>query len=317
MEKVKDENIQHLIVVPDGDLGYIPFESFLTQESDQKGFGAQAYLLRDYQISYAYSATLLFDGFKHDRNPKHKGAISFAPSYQNKITDSLKLVALGKSRDQITNLVWNQGEAKAVTNFLSGNPFTGNIATETAFKEQAGDYSVIHLAMHALVDDRNPMYSKLIFSQEGDSLNDGFLNTYELYNMNLNAELAVLSACNTGSGKLVRGEGIMSLARGFAYAGCPSVVMSHWQVDDEATAQLMEYFYEGLSEGLSKSTALRQAQLKFLETAEPRQAHPFYWSSFVMIGEDTPVKEDSNLWLYALGGLVLLLVVGVYMRRRK
>jgi CHAT domain-containing protein len=295
-----------LIIVPDGELGYVPFESLLMEEASGTNYTSLAYLLKKYQVSYAYSATLLFDGFKHERNPTHDGVISFAPSYPNKVTDSIQLLALGNFRDQITNLVWNQKEANQITQFVAGKPFTGEFATERSFKENAGDYNILHLAMHALVDDENPMYSRLVFTQSEDSVEDNYLNTYELYNMKLNANLAVLSACNTGSGKLVRGEGIMSLARGFAYAGCPSIVMSHWQVDDEATAQLMTSFYEGLSEGMTKSEALRQAQLTYLESADPRQAHPFYWSSFVMIGENAPIKESSNWWMYMLIGLILV-----------
>ncbi len=102
--------------------------------------------------------------------------------------------------------------------------------------------------------------------------------------MQLKANLAVLSACNTGSGKLSRGEGIMSLARGFMYAGCPSVITSLWSVDDKSTAVIMKHFYEGLSKGLSKDDALRASKLSYLKNADEIKSNPFYWAGFVLIG---------------------------------
>lgn len=131
------------------------------------------------------------------------------------------------------------------------------------FKLSSRDYRVLHLAMHAIVDDTNPMHSKLVFTQKQDSVEDNFLHAYEIYNMNIPAQMTVLSACETGYGKLAKGEGIMSLGRAFAYAGCPSVVMSHWAVNDASTAKLMEYFYKYLSYGEAKDRALQLAKLEF------------------------------------------------------
>ncbi|MGB0524835.1 MAG: CHAT domain-containing protein, partial [Flammeovirgaceae bacterium] len=128
--------------------------------------------------------------------------------------------------------------------------------------------------------------------------------------------LAVLSACNTGFGQLQRGEGVMSIGRAFAYAGCPSIAMSHWQVDDEATAQLMEGFYQGLSDGLTKSAAMRQAQLNYLANTSPRSASPFYWGSFIVIGDNAPVVSSSS-WYYWAIGVVLLAIIGWLLSRRR
>ena len=149
--------------------------------------------------------------------------------------------------------------------------------------------------------------------------NDGFLHAYEIYNLPLQARLAVLSACETGVGELVKGEGVMSLARAFHYAGCPSVVTSLWKVDDEATAQLMQYFYENLANGKTKSTALREAKLSYLKNAPESKKHPLYWAGFVLIGDDSEIilQESRNgKWLGALGSIVLLSLI-VWVARRK
>lgn len=219
--------------------------------------------------------------------------------------------ALGRFRDQIAPLRFNQKEAISIGQHLSGVSLTNQFAVERRFKKEASQYSILHLAMHALVDDQDPMHSRLVFSQDAtDTLEDGFLHAYELYSMDLSADLAVLSACETGYGKMERGEGIMSLARAFAYAGCPSIVMSHWTVDDAASAKLMDHFYRYLSEGLSKDEALRQAKLTFLEDASVQEANPFFWGNFVVIGDVSPIVDVRPVWVYwLLGGSGILLVV--------
>ena len=130
--------------------------------------------------------------------------------------------------------------------------------------------------------------------------------------------MAVLSACNTGYGKLIKGEGIMSLARAFSYAGCPSVVMSHWQVDDKSTSELMELFYKELSEGKAKDEALRLAKLEYLKHSNITTSHPFYWSSFVVIGSTNPITETrNNSWSIIVIIVMLLLGISIYLLKKK
>ena len=159
-----------------------------------------------------------------------------------------ELASYGDLRNQIGDLKYTTDEIRNASSFFDGMTFTGSQATESSFKRHGGEFQILHLAMHAIIDEENPLQSKLIFTQDQDTLEDGFLNAYELYNMRLTAEMAVLSACNTGFGKLVRGEGVLSLGRAFAYAGCPSIVMSLWPAQDKATADIMRYFYQGLFE---------------------------------------------------------------------
>ena len=173
--------------------------------------------------------------------------------------------------------------------------------------------------MHALVDDEDPMNSKLVFTQVRDSLHDSYLHAFEIYNRTIHAELAVLSACNTGYGTLRSGEGLMSLARAFAYAGCPSVIMSHWRVDDRSSSQIMGNFYQYLAKGKDKDEALRLAKLAYLKEASPVYRHPFYWNGFVVMGDVTPLSsEEKGVHYWALGVLgILLLVLLTAVHRKK
>ena len=163
------------------------------------------------------------------------------------------------------------------------------------------------------------MYSKLAFVQNVDSLNDGFLNTYEIYNMRFNARMAVLSSCKTGFGKLMKGEGVMSLARGFMYAGCPSIIMTLWEVSDKSGAKLMQDFYKSLIKGRSKAEALQIAKLNFLKKADNLKANPYFWSTYVIIGEAGPMFSKNRSYLYWIGGLLLVsaVILTYYLGRRK
>jgi CHAT domain-containing protein len=192
-------------------------------------------------------------------------------------------------------------------------------ATESNFKKNAENFDILHLAMHAVVNNEDPLYSKLAFTQKIDQIEDGFLNTYEIYNSRFNARMAVLSSCKTGFGKLRTGEGVMSLARGFMYAGCPSIVMTLWEVSDKSGARLMENFYKSLKRGRSKAEALREAKLDFLKNADNLKANPYFWSTYVVIGDSSPLFKKSLAYLYWLGAIMLLATGGFvfYLRQQK
>ncbi len=199
--------------------------------------------------------------------------------------------ALDSLRGSMIRLNWAEKEVTSISELMNGEVYCYDRATEKTFKEKAPNAGILHIATHAVVNDVNPLFSKLIFSPDPNSGEDGFLNTYELYNLKLKATMVVLSACNTGYGKLVRGEGIMSLARGFMYAGCPSLVISLWSVDDRSTSELMKSYYIRLVQGKSKDAALREAKLEFLKNADEVKANPFYWSGMIFIGNTDPLQS--------------------------
>jgi CHAT domain-containing protein len=194
---------------------------------------------------------------------------------------------------RLSSLQYTQTEVEEINHLFTGQSHIGNLATEAAFKSEASKHSILHLAMHAHTSDENPMYSRLIFQQgASEGGEDGMLYAYELYNMNLQAELAVLSACETGTGKLQNGEGIMSLSRAFKYAGCPNIVMSLWQADDASTKDIMVQFYQNLKLGKGKAGALRHAKMEYLKNSEMNKSHPFYWATFVLAGDGKPLEVE-------------------------
>ena len=178
--------------------------------------------------------------------------------------------------------------------------------------------------MHGFVNNDDPSFSAMIFTPD-DSLkglgydHDGLLYLHELYNLPLIADLAVLSACETGGGKYTRGEGIVSLGKAFRYAGCENIVMSLWKVNDRTTAQLMQIFFRHLSVGMNKDEALRQAKLSFLSDPKNRHfTHPYYWSGFILSGDPLPLLgQKIPMYIYFAIGSVGILLTTLFLWYRK
>jgi CHAT domain-containing protein len=164
--------------------------------------------------------------------------------------------------------------------------FIGRLATEKTFKALAPTYETIHLATHGILDNRNPLYSHLLLTKtDGDPENDGLLEAHEIMNMDLKADLAVLSACETANGRMAPGEGVVGMAWAFFVAGTRSMLVSQWKVNSASTSQLMVGFYKALPSYQAKgkrAVALQAAALKLIE--ESKHRHPFYWAGFVLIG---------------------------------
>lgn len=325
---------QRLLLVTDGTLGYLPFELLLSQPfTDHSGvvrYDTLPYLLKNSIVRYEYSAAIALQPLPSDRS--RSLFAGFAPQYAAApATNDRSNPTNCETPDinQFPPLQNNLEEVSAIARLVRGLPFLASEATEAQFKKEAGRFCILHLAMHGFINDCDPSYSGLVFTQASktarteDSLaapggavgaeNDGFLYAYEIYNMHLYADLAVLSACNTGLGQLARGEGIMSLARAFKYAGCPNILMSLWQADDKATSSIMLQFYTFLRQGMQKDEALRQAKLDYLRRND--RNHPFFWGTFVLIGDDRPVMPGRPWWMYALSG-ALLTGIGVFAYRR-
>lgn len=316
---------KRLIIIPDAEIGYISFDLLLTRklEPNEKDFRDLPYLIAANSISYAASATMLYSDFGNNNKNIQRKLLAFAPSYDNvKNLEINKLLDKQSERNYLLPIPGVQKEVENISKIFNSSIFEGEKATETNFKSDAGNYGVLHLAMHTIINDENPLYSKLVFFQNNDKDNDGLLNTYELFNMELHAELAVLSACNTGNGILMKGEGIMSLARGFFYAGVPSIVMTLWSVEDYSGVELMTSFYSALAEGKTKDEALQYAKLDYLRSTDQLKAHPHFWAAYVNIGDTTPIhisKRISHLWVFILLSVAFLFILAfafIYMKRR-
>ena len=164
--------------------------------------------------------------------------------------------------------------------------YVGAEAREQKVKsEDLSRYRYVHFAAHGIIDEEYPARSGIVFSAESDAREDGVLQMSEVMRLRVNADLVTLSACRTGLGKLLNGEGMIGLTRAFLYAGASSVVVSLWNVNDTATAELMRGFYHNLQKGLAKDEALRQAKRELISGQKRAWRHPYFWAPFVLIGE--------------------------------
>jgi CHAT domain-containing protein len=301
--------IERLIIIPDGILNYIPFETLLTAKPTFKQaryeFGKMPYLIKDFQISYGYSATLLLEGLKKKKANHLKDFGGFAPKFSNKIASRR-----GCDDAVLGDLPYGRKNLTTINDIMQGNLHFDDEATLEQFKTIASEYNILHLCTHACAED-DFKNTRIYFS-------DQELLGFELYNLPIKAQLAVLSACETGIGEIKKGEGVMSLARAFMFSGCPSVVTSLWSVDDKSTSELMQYFYKNLKSGQGKDEALHQAKLNYLADKGIEASHPFYWAGFVQIGNSEAIYSNSDFNLYwGIGGLLLAIAVFIGFRRRK
>lgn len=305
-----------LLIIPSGILGYLPFEILINPYSkvNELDYRNLDYLIRDFPISYSYSSTLRFSTLFTRRSFKTKLDMLFmAPEYDNTKSDSSI-----KSLMNLKKLPFALTEVEDLYDEFGGKIYSGAEADKSRFMETAPSYDVLHLAMHTLINDSMPMYSKLVFSpMAGSNDNDIFLNTSEIYKMNLNASMVTLSACNTGRGVLQRGEGIMSLARGFVFAGVPSVVMTLWEVQDETGLKIMQLYYKFLSDGYKKDKAMQMAKIEVLNGSNMIKSHPNYWSAYIITGDTAELNignKKSDLWLLLLFSIPILFMLLFYKR---
>jgi CHAT domain-containing protein len=302
---------KNLIIVPDGTLSAIPLEALLTEQvagGNSQDYTTLPYLINDHAISYAYSVTLLQQEQTRKNRATKRDYLAFAPVFANGLPAGTRggdFLKENLSRDSVLAATRVRGylpmTKKEVTGILNRfessygffERWFGNksrVYLEREAKEEklksgdVGDYRILHFATHGLVNEKNPKLSGLLLAQEDStSKEDGILHLGEIYNLNLNADLVVLSACETGLGQVAKGEGIIGLTRGFLYAGASNLLVSLWQVSDATTADLMVDFYDKMLGGMSKPEALREAKLQMIRR-HAEFAKPYYWAPFILVG---------------------------------
>lgn len=299
------EPVEELIVVADGPLHLIPFEALVTAAPDPAAqFEDLEYLLRDLSISYAPSATVLasLDGRSGARSVPAAGPrlrfLAFAdPRYDRPLALDCAVLAGGSTAPgpgpgdlrarELDDLSGSGREALAIAADYAelARVYQGREASEDRIKTDQAVASAerLHLAVHGVVCEEFPERSGLVFALDGDEREDGILQVREIFGLELAADLVVLSACDTGRGRLVSGEGVVGLARAFFYAGTPSLVVSLWPVSDRSTERLMTSFYRHLDRGHDKAAALKNARLEMIERGGD-DAYPLYWAPFVLLG---------------------------------
>ncbi len=275
---------KQLLIIPDYTLQRIPFEAFVVNTGTKP-----KYLIQELEIGYAYSASLM-EYLKGKERKTSENFVGFAP---------IQFEELG-----LPKLFFSEKELVGIAGMLSGETLINGQATKANFLKNVDGHKIVHLATHADVGDgENPW---IAFS-------DSKMYLKEIYATRNQADMVVLSACNTSNGELKRGEGVMSLARGFFYSGAKSVVSTLWPVADEAGKDILIGFYDHLNRGESKSRALREAKLAYLNTTEEVELkHPYYWAGFVVVGDNAPVADRPYWYWLLLGFSILVVVVLIY-----
>jgi len=330
---------RRLIIVPDGLLAHLPFETLISgnmtsadqtamvpRPETQTSERGPRFLLERYDISYAPSASAIaaIRERAYESRPHDKDLIAFgdpvydpgdsggerllarhqaAPSTQSQSNPSaqsqsaqaapldpeIRMADLYKERGfDFARLPNTRTEIAAISSLFPASRcriFLGSAASEQQVKsEKLDQYRYIHFAAHGYLDEEHPSRSGIVMSFDKNSGEDGILQAHEIMGLRLNAELVTLSACQTGLGKVLSGEGVIGLSRAFLYAGASSVVVSLWNANDVATAELMKQFYRGLSRGRSKDEALRDAKLALIKGQQRSWRHPYYWAPFILMG---------------------------------
>ncbi|MFK7922284.1 MAG: CHAT domain-containing protein, partial [Bacteroidia bacterium] len=280
----------HLTIIPDGFVAHIPFAILLTQPSErpQINYRTLPYLLRKASIRYLGAASLWNQSYLGTTNQSYVG---FAPGAAGVFGEAL---------------AYSQEEIKQGYKIWGGKTYVGKLASEARLKNNGIKAQILHIAAHGTIHDSLPLRSALSLAPSDQD--DGRLEIAELYNLSFQNQLAILSACESGQGSWRAGEGLISLANGFHFGGCPNVLMSRWAVRDASTLPILERFLSYAYEAQQPEVALRQAQLDYLERAD--LAHPFFWAGWMISGPTQPLEQKRTGWEYYL--IVLMIALGAF-----
>ncbi len=310
---------KRLLVVPDGALNYVPFESFVTA-TGPTDYPSLAYLIKTNEVVYAPSASvvavirqaakpapgknllIVADPVFNGSDPRAKGAAGASAqasadtrglSLSSAVTDVAAPTGATAPAGglQLARLNGTRVEAQQIAQLTRAGGGQADVWLDLEANEakvtttDIKKYRVVHIATHGLLNAERPQFTGIVLSLVGNKSGDGFMRTDEIFNLNLGSPLVMLSACETGLGKEKRGEGVIGLTRAFMYAGAPTVGVSLWSVADNSTAQLMTDFYKRLlaSPTASPTTSMRAAQIGLI--TGKKYAAPFYWAPFVLVGE--------------------------------
>ncbi len=242
---------------------------------------------------------------RHQKHSHPVGIIAFAPFSSNPYKGSdIELSVLSGSKEEISR----------ISKFTRVKKYLGTMATKKAFQKKIEKPDIMHLATHGTLSSGNPMNNRIFFHQDNT---DSALRLHEVMNMTIRSRLVVLSACETGSGDIQEGEGIMSLTRGFHYAGTPALIMSLWPAFDKPSVQIMETFYSELSKNSPIADALRTAKLNYLNQAKSSESHPGLWANYQLSGTNDilPLKKGISWMIWA--GIIIILIGLFFIRKRQ
>jgi CHAT domain-containing protein len=305
-------NDSSVLIIPDGMLFNLSFDLLTDREIKTYEEFLMHSLLAKHDISYQYSLWLGFTKSSKDISDTY---VAFAPgfldrmkdNYLNSIQDTL---SLDKAYLSLLPQPFTINLANKAAKTFGGNIFAFEESTAKTFREKAAKNKIIHIGTHAESNNISPVFSKLIFAKNNDPFEeDNALYAYQIYNTDMQSNLTILTACETGKPVYQPGEGMISLSHAFQYAGSESLLTSLWKVDEKSSMEITDYFLEFLAEGMAKDKALKEAKLKYLSTATGRTLSPQYWAGLVLLGDVEPISglgKGYNWILLTLGITVFL-----------
>lgn len=311
-----------VLIIPDGELFNLSFEMLTPSKLKNFSEMSRNSLLAKHLISYNYSLFLIdkTDPIEiYDKN-----FVAFVPeftehmklTYERSVKDSL---SLDHAYLHLLPQPFTRELAQKSAQLFKGNLFLNENSTKTLFKNNAKNHKIIHIGTHAESDNISPELSRLVFAKTMDSTqaNGNYLYTYEIYNTNLSSNLAILTACETGKPTYQSGEGMISLAHAFNYAGSESILTSLWKIDEQSSATIIALFYKYIEKGWAKDDALQQAKLDYLAAADGRMRHPKYWAGLVLMGDASPIELASApnylFWIFT----IIAVLIALYVLRKK
>jgi CHAT domain-containing protein len=295
---VLEEKTGRLILYPYGNIGLVPFAALIDKKQD--------YLIKDYAI--VVKNTLETSPQKSNGFYSSNEVLAFAPYFDG---------AQQQAQRQLYGyLEGTKNEVAGISRYFDTRLFDGLAATKENFMKESKNNRLIHIATHAFAEP-NVMFSKIIFSG-GPQDEEHSLYGYEIEDMVLEADMLILSACQTGYGTFELGSGLASLARLFENAGTKSLLYTLWNVDDFASADLMTLYYQYLEDGLEKDLALQAAQIQYLKNNKDLKDMPYYWSGFVISGEESPIHDNTfMIWFFVgIGAILAILAIRRYIGRK-
>ena len=304
-EQIYKELPNEIVIIPDGKLFNFPFEILLTEDVKRESYKFLPYIVRDKVTSYVGSLSQYIHTAK---SPIKKEYLGFAPDY---LTAARFYTSREVTSDQLSPLMYNQEEVELSTEIFDGLNFISGKATESNFKEHANHSGILHLAMHTSMNDRIPLDSHLNFTAESESSSENAkLYAHEIAQMKIDADLVVLSACQTNTGEEINGEAVRGIAKAFYMASCPHLILTNWLVDDKSSNMIITDFFKNIMDYKSTAESLREAKTAYLNYSSEVQAHPSYWAAYAYHGSSTKMEADSNTnWIWGLVFLLLSLIL--------
>lgn len=290
------KKIQRLCIIPDGPLHSVSFEALSN---------GGTYLIEDYAVSYAYASALLDQGKPTGMEPQME-YVGFGTEYSELLNQKLRSKKRFFGDEILGQLTMSQQEIEQAAAIFQGTTFTNDQATLDNFLEHANDAKIVHLSLHGLVDFDDPHRSCIIFDDSGKEY---LLSPQDLYQNRFKAQLVLLSACHSASGKIYQGEGVQGMSRAFLLGGARNILSSLWNASEASSLQITTSFLKNIKNGYSTDMALKEAKLDYLKMATPSQKHPYYWANFIILGEVDPTTPEGKfpyIW-------VLLLILPLFL----